>query len=74
MSPKSWIQLGIGVTAFIVWSCDAYFALNLPENYMTFVQGIVVGTAGLALGGRDEHTVAVQPVVITPQIRTGEHQ
>lgn len=51
MSTKSWIQLFMGITGFIVWTCDAYFGLNLPANYITFVQGVVVGTVGLALGG-----------------------
>lgn len=49
MSFKTWVQIMMGVTGFLIWSYASYMQLELPDDYLQFVKGIVIGVAALAL-------------------------
>lgn len=49
MSFKTWVQIVMGVSGFGIWSYASFMEINMPDDYMQFVKGIVVGVAALAL-------------------------
>jgi hypothetical protein len=59
MSFKTWVQIIMGVTGFGIWSYTSFMEINLPDDYLQFVKGIVIGVAALAL--RDMGTAKDQP-------------
>jgi len=59
MSFKTWVQILMGVTGFLIWSYASYMQLELPDDYLQFVKGIVIGVAALAL--RDMGSAQHQP-------------
>jgi hypothetical protein len=49
MQFRTVVLIGMGVIGFVIWSYAAYSDPAEQSDYLTFVKGIVVGVAGLAL-------------------------
>jgi hypothetical protein len=72
MSFKTWVQIMMGVTGFLIWSYASYMQLELPDDYLQFVKGIVIGVAALAL--RDMGSAKDQPVKTVEETKKDEVQ
>jgi hypothetical protein len=65
MNFKTIALIGMGTTAFLIWSGMAYFDPALRSDYLKFVISVVVGVAGLAL--RDMPSPPPKPPEKEPQ-------
>lgn len=59
MQFRTAVQISMGAVGFGIWSYTSFMEMNMPDDYMQFIKGIVVGVAALAL--RDMGAAKDQP-------------